>query len=69
MSSSMLAKVVGVDLQPRLSSSAHEPAVVAITHDLGDPGAGILAAISGKASVGSKECLLYDILGRISISA
>ena len=33
------------------------------------PGAGIFAAISGKPSIGSKECLLYDILGRVSIFA
>jgi hypothetical protein len=37
--------------------------VIAISHNREDPGAGIPAAISSEGSIGSKECLLHDILG------
>jgi hypothetical protein len=40
-----------------------------VISEIEDPGAGVPTAISGEASIGSKECLLYDILGRVSISA
>jgi hypothetical protein len=43
--------------------------VIAISHNREDPGAGFPAAISGEASIGSKECLLHDILGRVGIPA
>jgi hypothetical protein len=60
---------VVVDLQPGLSPSVNQPAVITITHNRKDPGARIPATISSEASIGSKECLLYDILGRVGISA
>jgi hypothetical protein len=43
--------------------------MIAITYDREDPGEGIPAAISSEASIGSKERLLCDILGRVGIPA
>jgi hypothetical protein len=43
--------------------------VIAITYNCKDPGARIPATISSEASIGSKKCLLYDVLGRVGISA
>jgi hypothetical protein len=54
---------VAIDLQTRLSPPVRQPAVIAISHNRENPGAGIPAAISSEASIGSKECLLHDILG------
>jgi hypothetical protein len=60
---------LGIYLQPQLSPSVHQPAVIAITYNRKDPSARISATISIKASISSKKCLLYDVLGRIGISA
>jgi hypothetical protein len=43
--------------------------VIAITYNCKDPGARIPATISSEASIGSKKCLLYDVLSRVGISA
>src|ERR1700686_5939388 len=64
-----IALAVVVHLHARLSPPVHQPAVIAISHNRENPGAGIPAAISGEASIGSKKCLLYDILGYIGIPA
>src|SRR6266436_1866042 len=58
-----------INLQTRLSPPVHQPAMIAISYNREYPGAGIPAAISSEASIGSKECLLHDILGRIGIPA
>jgi hypothetical protein len=60
---------VVIDLQTRLSPPVRQPAVIAISHNREDSGAGIPTAISSEASIGSKECLLYDIPGRGGIPA
>jgi Lyase len=60
---------LGIYLQPRLSPSVHQLAVIAITYNRKDPSARISATISIEASISSKKCLLYDVLGRVGISA
>ena len=61
--------VVAIDLKMRLSPPVHQPVVIAVSYNRENPGAGISTTISSEASIGSKECLLHDILGRIGIPA
>jgi hypothetical protein len=60
---------VVINLQTRFSPPVRQPTVIAISYNREDPGADITAAISSEASIGSKECLLHNILGRVGIPA
>ena len=58
-----------IALQPGLSPPIHQPSLIAIAYNCKDPNARIPATISIEASIGSKKCFLYDVLGRVGISA